>query len=49
MEFNQKYLVKFLRDGKLTETDLLAFYSGEEIKDKFAPIEKEILALAEGK
>lgn len=49
MEFNQRYLVKFLKDGKLTETDLLAFYSGEEIKDKFAPIEKEILALAEGK
>ncbi|HOX96432.1 MAG TPA: hypothetical protein PLI45_03585 [Candidatus Woesebacteria bacterium] len=49
MEFNQKYLVKFLRDGKLTETDLLAFYSGDEIKDKFAPIEKEILAFTEGK
>jgi len=49
MEFNQKYLSKFLKDGKLTETDLLAFYSGDEIKDKFAPIEKEILSLAESK
>lgn len=49
MEFNQKYLGRFLKDGKLTETDLLAFYSGDEIKAKFAPIEKEILSLAEDK
>lgn len=48
MEFNQKYLGKFLKDGKLTEADLLTFYSGDEIKEKFAPIEKEILTLAEG-
>lgn len=48
MEFNQKYLGKFLRDGKLTESDLLAFYFGDEIKEKFAPIEKEILTLTEG-
>ena len=46
MEFNQQYLSKFLKDGKLTEEDLLAFYSGEEVKEKFAPIEKEILSLA---
>lgn len=49
MEFNQQYLSKFLKDGKLTATDLLAFYSGDEIKEKFAPIEKDILTLAEGK
>jgi len=46
MEFNQQYLSKFLKDGKLTEEDLLAFYSGEEVKEKFAPIEREILSLA---
>lgn len=46
MEFNQKYLSKFLKDGKLTEADLLSFYSGDEIKEKFAPIEKEIIALS---
>lgn len=45
MEFNQRYLEKFLKDGKLTQEDLLAFYSGEEVKEKFAPIEKEIQSL----
>ncbi len=42
MEFNQQYLSKFLKDGKLTKQDLLAFYQGEEIKDRFKLIEKEI-------
>jgi hypothetical protein len=41
-EFNQKYLVKFLDDGTLTKKDLLDFYMGEEIKDKYKIIEKEI-------
>ncbi|MCA0449576.1 MAG: hypothetical protein LCH62_07360, partial [Proteobacteria bacterium] len=45
MEFSQHYLIKFLADGTLTKEDLLAFYSGEEIKDRFRPIEKEIKAL----
>ena len=49
MEFNQKYLSKFLKDGKLTEADLLTFYSGDEVKEKFVSIEKEILSLAQGK
>jgi hypothetical protein len=43
MEFNQEYLEKFLKDGKLTEEDLLEFYSGEEVKNKYELIEKEIL------
>jgi len=47
MEFNQQYLNKFLKDGKLNETDLLAFYSGDEVREKFAPIEKEILSAKE--
>jgi hypothetical protein len=42
-EFNQKYLVKFLSDGTLTKKDLLDFYNGEEVKDKYKPIEKQIL------
>ena len=42
MEFNNKYLNKFLKDGKLTKEDMVAFYMGEEIKDKYKLIEKEI-------
>ncbi|MCL2289284.1 MAG: hypothetical protein FWC34_01055 [Bacteroidetes bacterium] len=42
MEFNQEYLLKFLKDGTLTKEDLLAFYQGESIKDKYKIIEKEI-------
>lgn len=42
IEFNQKYLTKFLSDGKLTKKDLLDFYSGEEVKEKFKQIENEL-------
>ncbi len=42
MEFNQEYMKKFLKDGILTKKDLLDFYSGENVKDKFKSIEKEI-------
>lgn len=42
MEFNQEYLKKFLKDGSLTKKDLLNFYSGEDIQDKYKSIEKEI-------
>lgn len=42
MEFNQQYLSKFLKDGTLTKKDLLDFYMGEEVKDQFKLIEKEI-------
>ena len=42
MEFNQQYLRKFLEDGTLTKRDLLDYYSGEEIKDKYKLIEKDI-------
>lgn len=45
MEFNQQYLSKFLKDGKLTRQDLLAFYQGEDVKDKFKEIEKNIVKL----
>jgi hypothetical protein len=42
MEFNQEYLKRFLNQGTLTKKDLLDFYSGEDIKDKYRLIEKEI-------
>jgi len=46
MEFNQKYLAKFLSDGKLTKKDLLDFYSGEEVKEKYKSLEKHIEGLS---
>lgn len=42
MEFNQSYMKKFLQDGTLTRKDLLDFYMGEDVKDKYKSIEKEI-------
>jgi len=42
MEFNQNYLKRFLSQGTLTKKDLLDFYSGEDVKDKYRLIEKEI-------
>jgi hypothetical protein len=45
IEFNQKYLGKFLSDGKLTKKDLLDFYNGEEIKDKYNSLEAGIEGL----
>lgn len=45
MEFNQQYLKKFLTDGTLTKEDLLNYYQGEDVKDKYRLIENEINAL----
>ncbi len=42
MEFNQEYLKKFLKSGMLTKEDLLAFYQGESLKDKYKLIETNI-------
>lgn len=42
MEFNQQYFKKFLKDGILTKEDLLNYYQGEDIKEKYFLIEKEI-------
>jgi len=42
MEFNQEYMKKFLKDGTLTKKDLLDFYMGEDVKDKYRLLEKEI-------
>lgn len=45
MEFSQKYLSKFLADGTLTKEDLLEFYFGDEVKDQYKQIEKEIQSI----
>ncbi|MGM5470337.1 hypothetical protein ACS386_08665 [Flavobacteriaceae bacterium LMO-SS05] len=42
MDFNQKYLTQFLETGTLTKKDLLDFYMGEDVKDQFKMIEKDI-------
>lgn len=42
MEFNQNYLKRFLSMGTLTKKDLLDFYNGDDVKDKYTLIEKEI-------
>lgn len=42
MEFNQAYLTKFLRDGKLSKKDMLDFYLGEDVRDKYRVLEKDI-------
>ena len=42
IEFNQQYLSKFLVDGTLTKEDLLNYYQGEDVKDKYKLIEKDI-------
>lgn len=42
MDFNQRYLSQFLETGTLTKKDLLDFYMGEEIKDEYKLIEKDI-------
>lgn len=45
MEFSQTYLTRFLKEGVLSKADLLDFYSGEEIKDKYKLIEQTIKEL----
>lgn len=45
IQFSHEYLSKFLKDGKLTKKDLLDFYTGEEIRDKYKLMEKEIQSI----
>ena len=44
IEFDQKYLAKYLEDGYLNKADLLEFYQREEIRAKYKLIAKEIEA-----
>lgn len=45
MEFNGRYLAKFLQEGTLSKVDLLAFYSGEEVRDRYRVLEQDVSAL----
>ena len=45
MEFSQKFLSKFLKDGSLTRKDLLDFYFGDDVKDKYKIVDKDIQSL----
>jgi len=47
MEFNQSYMKKFLQDGILTRRDLLDFYMGEDVKERYRLAEKEIREILE--
>lgn len=42
--FTRDYLMKFLQDGVLSKKDLFDFYSGDEIRDAYKTIEKNITA-----
>lgn len=42
MDFNQQYLKKFLDEGTLTKEDLLSYYQGDDVRDKYRMIEKDI-------
>ena len=42
IEFDQRYLAKYLEDGYLSKADLLEFYQREEIRAKYKLIAKEI-------
>ena len=44
IEFDQKYLAKYLEDGYLNKADLLEFYRREEIRARYKLIAKEIEA-----
>lgn len=44
IEFDQRYLAKYMEDGYLSKADLLEFYQREEIRAKYKLIAKEIEA-----
>lgn len=45
MEFNFKYLSKFIESGTLSKADLLDYYMADEIRDKYKIIKSDIEAL----
>ena len=47
IEFTQKYLEKYLKDGKISKTDLLDFYQREEIREKFKVLSSDIDKLSD--
>jgi hypothetical protein len=46
-EFCGEYLAEFLKAGTLTAQDLLAFYEGDGLRDRFKPVAAEIQSLGE--
>lgn len=44
MEFNMKFLAKFLEQGTLDKSELLDFYTSEEIRHQFKVIQNDIKA-----
>lgn len=42
MEFNEKYLRKFLSEGTLTAQDLLDFYESDEVRESYKSVEASI-------
>ena len=46
MEFSRDYLGNFLKDGNLSKADLLEFYRGGDLKDRYKSIEKQIEQIA---
>ncbi|MCK4678252.1 MAG: hypothetical protein KAT48_08985 [Bacteroidales bacterium] len=44
MEFNQEYLIRFLKEGTLSKKEMLDFYMGEGVKEKYQLIEKKIIS-----
>ena len=45
VEFSRGYLSKFLADRTLSKMDLLEFYSGGDVKQKYASLEADIASL----
>lgn len=44
-EFCSEYLTEFLKTGALNSKDLLAFYQGGDLRERFKPVESEIVLL----
>ena len=42
IEFDQKYLAKYLEEGYLSKADLLEFYQREDIRTKYKALAKDI-------
>ena len=44
LELSREYLAKFLKDGTLSREDLLSFYQGADLTEKYKAIETQILS-----
>lgn len=48
IQFNKKYLEKFLNTGELTRQDLLDFYNEDSVREKFKALREDIETLRNG-